>query len=294
MAERDLIELTVRLPAGALEGFSRLASELRDLAQALREGGTPSSAPLRGEQGENAAFDLGRFQALTNRPQPPGRAEAAVSRTADPLRAEAPAPLEAPRAAGDGLEGAPEAREVAPPPAASPVPDAPAEQPRQELRKELDIPTAEIASLRPKDGRDVREPERRPPETPQAEAHRAAADAVVPEARAVRETAEGDLAEARGLRSGPDSPSPVPEAVPADWDRSLPGPAVFRAEGPSGGAGLQTAGFALSAGPELPLAGRSAAPESLPPAESAGLSAEAVSLAFRRDSRRYDGGFTLF
>ena len=77
MAERDLIELTVRLPAGALEGFSRLASELRDLAQALREGGTPSSAPLRGEQGENAAFDLGRFQALTNRPQPPGRAEAA-------------------------------------------------------------------------------------------------------------------------------------------------------------------------------------------------------------------------
>ena len=69
MEELERLQLNIQLPAGALEGFTRLAEQLRLLAEALGGGGqmpaslqTARTAPR--ERGENTAFDLGRLREM--------------------------------------------------------------------------------------------------------------------------------------------------------------------------------------------------------------------------------------
>ena len=71
MEELERLQLNIQLPAGALEGFTRLAEQLRLLAEALGGGGqmpaslqTARTVPL--ERGENTAFDLERFREMAN------------------------------------------------------------------------------------------------------------------------------------------------------------------------------------------------------------------------------------
>lgn len=294
MAEQELIELNLRLPARALEGVFRLAEQLRGLAADLRGGGAPPPAPSRGERAENAAFDLSRFQALAGEPRPPRQAEAAVSRTADPaaLRAEAPPPAEGPSAAGGAAEGAPalwrEARQDAP--AAQ---ELPPERARQARWREVEAPGTERPSLRSVEEPPAGGEEPSPQDAPRAQAHRAAADDPVPEAPAVRGAAESAIAQARGLRTDLERQLPAPEAPKADWNGPPP-PTVLRAERPAGAEAPSSAEFSLSDGTEDARIPWTAGTEVSSAAGDAGLSAEAVSLAFRRDGRRYDGGFPLY
>ena len=76
MEELERLQLNIQLPARALEGFTRLAEQLRLLAEALGGGGqmpaslqTARTVPL--ERGENTAFDLGRFREMGQGPREP-------------------------------------------------------------------------------------------------------------------------------------------------------------------------------------------------------------------------------
>ena len=76
MEELERLQLNIQLPAGALEGFTRLAEQLRLLAEALGGGGqmpaslqTARTVPL--ERGENTAFDLERFREMGQGPREP-------------------------------------------------------------------------------------------------------------------------------------------------------------------------------------------------------------------------------
>ena len=63
MEERKPIQVSVQVPAGALDGFSRLVEQLRLLAAEVSgRGGTHVPPPL--EQTENESFDVGRYEAL--------------------------------------------------------------------------------------------------------------------------------------------------------------------------------------------------------------------------------------
>lgn len=287
MEEQERLQLNIQLPAGALEGFTRLAEQLRLLAEALGGGGqrpaslqTARTVPL--ERGENTAFDLERFREMGQGPREPeavrtdGRdiagAEAARSEVRrsveepdgaweDGGEAEVSAPAES--AASDPPEG--EKEEV------PPVQELPSEVPEEKLRpeeaggRELDaVPLRAEVEARPAEAVSAG----REPDTP------------VPDAPAVRMEPDSQIPAAEAVWAGPDGPGPEVRAAQEEVRRALETPPGAVAE--------------LTAEPEALKSRWTGVAEELVAAGPAPLTAESVSLAFRRDGRRYDCGFPLY
>ncbi len=64
MEERESIALNIQLPAGTLEGLTRLVEQLRYLAAEVNGGGRHAAPATPAEAGENPAFNWARYQGL--------------------------------------------------------------------------------------------------------------------------------------------------------------------------------------------------------------------------------------
>lgn len=255
MEEREPIQVSFRLPAGTLEGLSRLVEQLRLLAAEVGGGAAVPAAPPA-ETGRSDQFDPRRYEALREGPPAPAAARAAFSHPEEARAVEGGAVrrLEEPPGAFEKAGAAsPEEREGADrTPGASP----------EEVREP---PPEETAR-------------REPPEGP--EAVRAEAETRVEGPEPVRLEPESQLpaAEAAWTQNGPDTP-----AVQAARAEMSPG-----AEEPP------SAGFTPEAVLEEMSHKRGSVSRELTEEGAAPMTAEAVSLAFRRDARRYDNGFPLY
>lgn len=285
MEEQESLQLSIQLPAGALEGFVRLAEQLRLLAEALGGGGQmPASSreiPLEWE--ESTAFDLGRFREMGRELQEPeavrteGRdiagaeaVEGAVRRSVEaPDRAwtEPGGETDAPSQAEAAVQDPPRREEAE----AAPVPAEPSGEP------EVKVVSREAAAQEPEAVPLRAEVEARPPEAVSAGRE---PDSPVPDARAVRMEPESQIPEAEAVWNEPGGPGPEAEAAQEEVRRALETPPGAVAE--------------LTAAPEALKSRWTGLAEELVAAGPAPLTAESVSLAFRRDGRRYDGGFPLY
>lgn len=113
MEDREQIELNLRLPAAALESFSRLTEQLRALAEAVNGGVRPAASGA--ERASSDAFDWARFQALSEGPEPPAAVQARLSRQdgADAVRADVQRTPRQPESAGGSATDAPPVPEQA-------------------------------------------------------------------------------------------------------------------------------------------------------------------------------------
>lgn len=288
MEEQERLQLNIQLPAGALEGFTRLAEQLRLLAEALGGGGqmpaslqTARTVPL--ERGENTAFDLGRFREMGQGPREPeavrtdGRdiagAEAVESAVRRPVEepdgaweeaggeAEVSAPVE------HAVSDLPEGEEEGVPPVQMPPAKETEETmvPQEVNSRELDaVPLRAEVEARPAEAVSAG----REPDTP------------VPDAPAVRMEPDSQIPAAEAVWAEPDGPEPEVRAAQEEVRRALQTPPGAVAE--------------LTAAPEALKSRWTGVAEELVAAGPAPLTAESVSLAFRRDGRRYDSGFPLY
>lgn len=272
MGGKDVIQVSVQLPADSLDSLTQVVRQLRQLVAEVRGGGPTPAAKTAAEQGESGGFDEARYEALlTGRGPGAERVRAEIAGAADAqgafrtVREQIREPDRAggedrlPSRAGDGL---------APPPVREPDHGEEADRPAPGADREaIPDPQAvrEPETERPEDIPVLRVP---PPsqveDAPQVDME---PESLIPEAEAVwAERAVGDAA------APPDGPSPL---------LSSPVPP-------------QSAAFQMSEGPEAAQSRWSGVSEELVSAGPAPLTAEAVSLAFRRDGRRYDNGFPLY
>lgn len=246
MDGEKLIQVSLRIPPSALDSLSRLAEQLRLLAEAVNA--RPASAGQAAEaiREENTFFDPARFQAL-RQGRPAEMPEAAQS-----VSASAEAPLPEPEAAGGSAEAEPDA-------AADGTEDPGGEKPE------------DPAALSPP-------AEQEPP-------------GEIPTARAPAETAPPNPPEA-----GWEAARPLPEAAGARAETREQGtqPAAVPREITGGAETPLGAGTVVHTDPALPWSRWSGVTEELVIPGPAPLTAEAVSLAFQRDGRRYDNGFPLY
>lgn len=290
MEEQGLIQMNIRIPVGAVEGLTRLAEGLARLAEAV-EGGAASAPPV--ERGENAAFRPQRFQEMRRElaaPESVQAPDAEVMAGAEPVRAAVRGTAAEPESAWQAVEDVPE---HSPAPAKEAPPDLDAETLSAQLERELrDLEAVRAdAEARVPEAPAARTEEGGQP--PEARPVREEADTPVPDARAVEGEAEIPIPEAPALRMELESQIPEAEAVWAEPRNQAPAPAtvppVFQAlEAPL------SAGGDLSSAPEQVLNRWTGVTEELAAAGPAPLTAEAVSLAFSRDGRRYDNGFPLY
>lgn len=114
------------------------------------------------------------------------------------------------------------------------------------------------------------------------------------EAKSVQAAPDTPVPDAPAVRLDPASQIPAAETV---WeearDRDLEAPALRAEPGPAAETPLG-AGIVVSAGADGPPSRQAVMAEELVVPGAAPLTAEAVSLAFRRDGRRYDNGFPLY
>lgn len=272
MGGRDVIQVSVQLPAGSLDSLTQVVRQLRQLVAEVKGGGPMPAAGAAAERGESGGFDEARYEALlTGRGPEAERVRAEIAGAADaqgafrtvrerirePDRAgEEDSP---PSRAGDGSaslpSGEPDRGEEADRPAPGTdraiVPDPQAVRGTETERPE-DVPVLRVPPLSQVE------------DAPQAGME---PESLIPEAEAVwAERAGGEAA------APPDGPVPLPSSPAAP----------------------QTAAVQMSEGPEAARSRWSGVTEELVSAGPAPLTAEAVSLAFRRDGRRYDNGFPLY
>jgi len=152
-----------------------------------------------------------------------------------------------------------------------PVQELPSEVPEEKLRpeeaggRELDaVPLRAEVEARPAEAVSAG----REPDTP------------VPDAPAVRMEPDSQIPAAEAVWAGPDGPGPEVRAAQEEVRRALETPPGAVAE--------------LTAEPEALKSRWTGVAEELVAAGPAPLTAESVSLAFRRDGRRYDCGFPLY
>lgn len=265
MDKERLIQVNFQLPLSALDSLSRLAEQLRlltETAAAVRREETGGSGTA-GERGESASFDPEQFLALRQGTDtPPHEAEAAVSGagaealSAPAVSAEVREELQEPEAAGS----------------------APQHQENTLVEDARDDPPHAL-----EDGRSIPLP---PAETVNPEQAGA-----IP---AVRAEAEEAVLEAPGAARDVTQQVPAVESARAEAEeRELVLAAV---QGEVSG-GIETplgAGTVIQAYPEAPQSRWTNVTEELVIPGPAPLTAEAVSLAFERDGRRYDNGFPLY
>lgn len=261
MEEEKVIQVSVQLPAQALQGLTDMVRQLRRLAAELRGG----------ESGEeNTAFDEERFLAMQEAPA----ARSAQAEAADQTASAA-------RQVQDQLPEAVRAE----------TPDISLEGGRT-----LDAAVAEASVSGEEDpAPGDRDGGREEPERPESREERSAGSqedtADIP---AVRARADSPVEDPPRAEGDPESAIPEAEAVwvQASEDRR-------EAEAAAGGAfagprAPEGAGFQVSEGPAAAESRWSGVTEELAAAGPAPLTAEAVSQAFRRDGRRYDNGFPLY
>lgn len=255
MDENEQIHISFQLPASALETLSRLTEQLRLLTAAANRQ-TESARASGQEFAESARFDPERFQALRRGEEPPALTPP-EHRDADPLGTA--------RQAEDNLS-APTAKG----PSAAILPDpesaAPTFEDKTEHAEMSDSPSS-------------------PPE------------GSTPPARELQQDlSKADTLEAEAVRMEPKSQTPEAEQSwtqmrMEQWDVQSASPThkmQLGAEAPAG------AGTVVTAQLETPPSRWSGISEELTVSGAAPLTAEAVSLAFQRDGRRYDNGFPLY
>lgn len=267
MEEQELVRVNLQLPASALESLSRLAEQLRMLTAAVNGLRTPSGAPE--ETAESGFFDSERFQALQQGTEvAAGKARQEKTAEATAVRAEMPEYVREPESAGWEPAGRPSLPEQAD--ASSGEPGGQEDRAAQGTGDAAEEAPEEIPTARPEMSGDQTE---------------------IPTNRS--ET-DGDTPEIPAVRMEPDSRIPEAERI---WTRSeetdLPLPAS-QADIPEGAETLVGAGTVVTAQVEPPASRWVSMTEELVTAGPAPMTAEAVSLAFQRDGRRYDNGFPLY
>ena len=267
MDEREPIQVSFRLPAGTLEGLNRLVEQLRLLAAEVN-GGAESPAAPPAEYGRNDGFDRQRYDALRTEPESAQTVRAEFSGVEDPqaVSGKAERHVEAPaEASGEveqasvGTQDASGAKDAAPD-----AQERPAEEPAPQERRE------EPAAVR------------------------AEADGPVEGPEAVRAEAESPVEVPEAVRLEPESQIPAAEAVWTESGGEHPAAQAVEINAFSDGAEVRSAGFALGAVPAEVPGKWNGVTQELAQEGPAPLTAEAVSLAFRRDGRRYDNGFPLY
>lgn len=265
MGAEKLIQVNFQLPVSALNSLSRLAEQLRLLTEAAgRQQETGGSATMEGEHGESGSFDPERFLALRqSADMPPRAAEAAASDiggkvpAAPAVSADVREELQDPEAARNALPHRPEGA----------LEEDTLYSPQHILEDEQDIPSTLPEVIKPEQAGAIptvrAEAEKTVPGAPEAARDVAQQVPDVESARAEAEERELALAAVRGEVSG----------------------------------GIETplgAGAVVQADPETPRNRWTNVTEELVIPGPAPLTAEAVSLAFERDGRRYDNGFPLY
>lgn len=282
MEDRELIQVNVQLPVEALHQFTMLIEQLRRLSEAGGGGPDPAAGPAR-EQAESAVFDPERFQLLSRELKPPENArppQSAAQEEAPAVRRAVQRELPPPESAGAPVS-------VAAPEPGAMYPDTAAAGPAEAEAVRLE-PSAREAEGPPEP------PERaeRPADSTPAAAPKDAARE--PEAKSVQAAPDTPVPDAPAVRLDPASQIPAAETV---WeearDRDLEAPALRTEPGPAAETPLG-AGIVVSAGADGPPSRQAVMAEELVVPGAAPLTAEAVSLAFRRDGRRYDNGFPLY
>jgi len=282
------VQLNIQLPVEALEGFSRLAEQLRRLTEALGGGGQmpapPGEDPL--ERGENPAFDFGKFRQMGRGPEEPEsvRASAEEIAGAEAVGGAVQRTVADPEGAWRQETGQGEAE----------IPVVPQEPAIRQLPQEEGAEAQPVPAPQHEDSeeasRQTEEPSLEPEALPlRVEVEERAVEAVpvqmepdtpVPDAPAVRMEPESQIPAAEEAWTELEDPAADAVAVREDIQRAL--------ETPPG------AGTDLTAVPETLKSRWTDVTEELIAAGPAPLTAESVSLAFRRDGRRYDGGFPLY
>lgn len=270
MAER--IQLNIQLPLEELGRFSQLVEQLQQMMAAAESG----SGEKR-EAEDSPAFDLARFQELAARDASPREQVPAME---DGPQAAAYEPGDLPPAPGTAAELSPAAEAPSAQAEISSLPEAPA------VRGEI-VPLGEAPSA---------QGEVSPLTDPVAVR---AETTPLPEISAGQiETAlqETNIPTAAPEESGTDPEPPVSSQETAREEGAVPPP-------PGGTAEEQVlqeltipvAGYYPEVQlPEAPGGSWNGVREELTRAGPAPLTAEAVSLAFQRDDRRYDNGFPLY
>ena len=261
MDQEKLIQVSFQIPPSALDSLSRLAEQLRLLSEAANAPIVSSSTPAETEHLENGSFDPERFVTLQRTADTPKPVNVEVSDIGD-----APTVFASFSQAED------------------------AEAVSAVVQKDLlDAKSAGEALHRDPDGTENSDAVPRYPQTrPAAESAQAdpipavAADAeeIIPDAREARREAEQDVPDVESVR-----------AEAKEQELLL---AAARGEVSDGVEAPLGAGVVVQAQPEMPKSRWTDVTEELVVPGPAPLTAEAVSLAFERDGRRYDNGFPLY
>ena len=268
MDREPLIQVNFQIPPSALDSLSRLAEQLRLLTEAANVP-VPSARTAETESMESGSFDPERFMALRQgvekaeavradvsdiRDAPEVSAAVSYAEDAVAVSAGVRKELRDAKGAGDSLEPRSE--------------NAAANEALYSLPGGRDLPPPQAAEAAVKEAGPV-------------PAVRAEAEEFVPDAPEARREAERQVPEVESVRAEAEA-------------REL---AIAAARGEVSGGGIEAtlgAGVIVQAQPEMPQNRWSSVTEELVIPGPAPLTAEAVSLAFERDGRRYDNGFPLY
>lgn len=268
MDGQELIQVNFQLPASALDGLSRLAEQLRLLAEAFQGRTEAPGEPVR-EQGGNAAFDWARFQAMG--------LERGLPDPAVPTESAAQTDLPAPHKPRDAVS-----EELRQPAAAARAVGKIMEDPPQAGSPSGGTGEAETAAL----------PGLQTPGD--AQSAQAAVSAVPADAPAAGPGAANHPPSPRSAGGDAESPIPAAQSAGAPEPARYDPPASARTEMSMDGTAPIQAEPAPAASPETPQSRWGGGALEFSPPAPPPLTAESVSQAFQRDGRRYDGGFPLY
>lgn len=273
MDEEKLIQVSFQIPPSALDSLSRLAEQLRLLTEATGIQAASSGKAAEHERGESDSFDTERFQALRQGLNAQAGTAAAdvsdigearaVSSTmsqtgnAEPVSANVQKELQDARDAGETLSHQPE----------KPAREDALHNLQRTLLEERDTPPPPAEAVQPGPAGSI----------PTVQA---GAEASVPDAQEAQRDVERQVLEMESARTEAEERELALAAARGEVSGGI--------EAPLG------AGVVIQTQPEMPQSRWSGVTEELVIPGPAPLTAEAVSLAFERDGRRYDNGFPLY
>jgi len=273
MDGEKLIQVSFQIPPSALDSLSRLAEQLRMLTETAAAQTAPVPRTAERERGESDSFDPARFLELrqgadllpqavradVSDMEDPKTASAVVSQTGDAatVSAEVQHELQNAGSAGDML-----------------------------YHHSGDAAAADTANDSWRTSLEERDIPLPPAETVQA----SRTDAIP----AVRAEAERTVPNAPDARRDVEQQVHDVESARLDAEERVLAPAAAQGEVSGGIETPLGAGVVVQTQPEMPQSRWGGVTEELVIPGPAPLTAEAVSLAFERDGRRYDNGFPLY
>lgn len=273
MDEEKLIQVSFQIPPSALDSLSRLAEQLRMLTETVTAQAVPLPRAAESERGESDSFDPARFLELrqgTDILPQAVRADVSVMEDAKTVSAAVSQAGDAATVSADvqrelqNAESAGDMRHHHPEDTASADPDNSSWRTSPEER-DIPLPPVETVQANQLDA---------------IPAVRVETDGTVPDAPEAGRDVERQVRDVESARTDAE-------------ERELPLAAV---QGEVSGAVEMPlgAGVVVQAQSEMPQSRWSDVTEELVIPGPAPLTAEAVSLAFERDGRRYDNGFPLY